>query len=247
MKTEQKLLTLTFSEQAQENYHVLRMVDDNGEELTWQMHGFITDLCPSMYFPTEEQYMEHVHQWEEIFEFPSWEDIAIPGVGACLAPWGADLTFKEIHQWLYDILFEMRSHLDGFEVENRILIDTGLSKDDDSMPFPSELTIALLLKKPQPVLDVIYMPEMPDFEDPMEGLKNTMLAYMSQGHEQIPICTSVPVIWNVTQNRPNVFSRGDICKVRFLNGGSGIKMTDHPEFMSSWETMPFSQVWKLWE
>ena len=132
MKTEQKLLTLTFSEQAQENYHVLRMVDDNGEELTWQMHGFITDLCPSMYFPTEEQYMEHVHQWEEIFEFPSWEDIAIPGVGACLAPWGADLTFKEIHQWLYDILFEMRSHLDGFEVENRILIDTGLSKEDDS-------------------------------------------------------------------------------------------------------------------
>ena len=74
-----------------------------------------------------------------------------------------------------------------------------------------------------------------------------MRAYMSLGHEQIPCGVTTPVIWNVTQNKPNVFRRGDMCKVRFINCGPGHKMYEHPEWMTSWATQPFNDIWTLWK
>jgi hypothetical protein len=246
MKTERKELPITMPNGNTETFHVLRLLDDNGDEQIWQMRSFVNDMCPPMHFATEEEYTEHVREWEEIFEFPSWDDIYTPGVGGTLFPWSSDLTPNEIHQWLFDILFEFRSCLDGFEIDERIRVSTIESRPDDSIPMP-EFTIGILLKKPTMVLDVLYAPKTPGFEDPMEGMKNTMLAFMSLGHEQVPISVSVPVIWNHTQNKSNVFNRGDLCSVRFVNGFKGGHMSDYIQYMTSWDAMPFNDIWKLWK
>lgn len=246
MKTEHQELALTMPNGNTETFNVIRLLDDDGLEHIWQMRSFINDMCPPMHFATEEEYMAHVHEWEEIFEFPSWDDISTPGIGATLFPWSSDLTPNEINQWLFDILFEMRSNLAGFEIEERVRVATVESKPDDLIPMP-QFTIGLHLNKPEQVLDVVYTPETPGFEDPITGLKCTMLAYMSLGHEQIPISISIPVIWNFTQNKPNVFNRGDLCAVRFVNGFKDGHMGDYIQSMTSWDSMPFNDIWKLWQ
>ncbi|MBQ7530663.1 MAG: hypothetical protein IJT12_03050 [Paludibacteraceae bacterium] len=249
MKTEQQELTLDMPNHGQETFRVLRAVDGSGDEMTWEMHGFMEEVCPPMHFPTKEEYQAYTQELGELFMFPEWEDIAIPGVGVVLNSCGEDLYPNEIHQWLFDILYEMRTHLDGFKVNERVHVDTGLSRPNDPTPMP-EMTIGLLLHTPASpnlVLDAVLAPETAGFENPEEGMKDTMWAFMQQGHKQVATWASVPIIWNITQNNPNVFRRGDRCKVRFVNSIPCLNMIYHPEWVSSWKDMPFSQVWELWK
>ena len=246
MKTERKELPITMPNGNTETFHVFRLLDENGDEQRWQMRSFVNDMCPPLHFATEEEYMEHVREWEEIFEFPSWDEINTPGFGGTLFPWSSDLTPNEINQWLFDILFEFRSYLDGFEIDERIRVSTMETQHNAPIPMP-QFTIGLLLNKPTQVLDVIYTPETPGFEDPIVGMKITMLAFISLGYKPVPICVSVPVVWNFTQNMPNVFRRGDFCSVRFVNGFKGGHMSDYIQSMSSWDSMPFNDIWNIWK
>lgn len=251
MKTERKELTLCVPDQqggsTSANLHVLRMIEDNGEEKTWVMRGFLNDMFHSLHFKTEEEYMEHVKEWDWAFIFPEWNEICRPGVGAYLSPLSDELAPNEIYQWLYDILFEMRLHLDDAEMVEKVQVETTETMPDDPIPLPP-MTVGILLDKPQQLLEVLYAPEVLDFEDPIEGLKNSMGAYMSLGHERVPMSVSVPVIWNLTLNHPNAFRRGDLCKVRFVNGLIGGRhMSDYLHNMPTWESMPFNDIWTLWD
>ena len=107
MTVERNDLALTMPDNNQERFRVVRMLDDNGEEKIWEMRSFLDDMFPPLYFETKEEYMEHVDQWAEIFQFPAWEEVAIPGVGAILNAHSNYLSQKEIHQWLLDIYFDM--------------------------------------------------------------------------------------------------------------------------------------------
>lgn len=250
MKTEHKELTLCVPDQQSGSinapFHVLRMMEDNGEEKTWEMRGFLNDMFPPLHFKTEKEYMEHVKEWDWAFIFPKWEEIARPGVGAYLSSLSDVLAPNEIYLWLYDILFEMRSHFDGCEVVEKVQVETTLAMPNDPIPLP-KVTVGILLSKPKQLLDLLFAPEVQDFKNPVEGIKNSMLAYMSLGHEQIPTSLTTPVVWNVTQNKPNVFRRGDMCKVRFINAGTDVKLYQHPEWMSSWATQPFNDIWNQWQ
>ena len=137
----------------------------------------------------------------------------------------------------------------GCNVAKRVRVDTGLSRPNDSAPMP-EMTIGLLLQTQSsqtPVLDTLLAPETAGFEIPEEGMKQTMWAFMQQGHEQVALWASVPVVWNITRNLPHVFRRGDLCKVRFVNSIPDRNMIYHPEWVKSWEDLPFGQVWDIWK
>ncbi len=248
MKTENKTIDLTFThnnEQHVESYNVLRMLDDDGNERTWEMHSFLENMLPPLCFETQEEYMAHVQEWEFFFEFPKWEDIAIPGSGAMLSAVSDHLSPKEIHQWLFDIYLQMWLGIEKYKMAEKVQIDSP-SLDLDGLHTP-RMTIGILVNTPTPCLSMIYVPEMPDFDPPSVGVGITMNAYMEQGHERIPYHIAVPVVWNITQNKANVFSRGDQCMVRFVCAKKDYLLTDHPERMASWETMPYSQVWDLWK
>lgn len=250
MKTEQKELTLCVPDQQGgstfENFHVLRMMDDNGDEKTWEMHGFMEELYPPLHFKTEKEYMEYVKEWDWAFIFPKWEEISLPGIGAYLNMFIDDLAPNEIHQWLFDVLFEMRSHLDGFEVEEKVKVQMIEAGPNDPITFP-KMTAGVLLSKPKQMLDVLFMPGLHEQVDPIDEIKGSMMAYMSLGHEQIPCEVTIPIVWNITQDKPNVFRRGDICKVRFVNCGSGNKMWEHPEWMTPEAVQSFSEIWNQWQ
>ena len=247
MTVEHKELVLDMPNNCKKLFHILGMFDDKGEEKIWEMHSFLEEMLPPLYFESKEEYMEHVNQWDEIFEFPVWDDVSIPGVGAVLSAASNHLSQKEIHQWLFDLLYEMWKAYQvktGYNPEQKVQIDPP-SLDLDGLRVP-KTTIGILLKTPTPCLSMIYLPDMPDFDPPKLGIAMSMNAYMALGNDRIPYHLVVPVVWNVTQNRPNIFSRGDKYKVRFVTINDSY-IIDHPEYMTSWETMPYSQVWNLWK
>lgn len=44
MKTERKELPITMPNGNTETFHVLRLLDDNGDEQIWQMRSFVNDI-----------------------------------------------------------------------------------------------------------------------------------------------------------------------------------------------------------
>ena len=250
MKTEHNELTLRVPDQQSGNisapFHVLRMMEDNGEEKIWEMRGFMEELLPRLHFKTEKEYMEFVKQWDWAFVFPRWEEISQPGVGAYLNMFVDDMAPNEIHQWLYDVLCDMRKHLSGFEVEEKVKVQTNEAGPNDPITFP-KMTVGVLLRKPKQTLDVLVVPGLHEEVNPVSEIKGSMWAYMGLGHEQISCCVTIPVVWNITQNKPNVFRRGDMCKVRFINCGGGNAMWEHPEWMAHEAVPYFNEIWNLWK
>lgn len=250
MKTELKELALSMptSDQTRslETFEVFRLMEDDGKEKVWEIRGFLNDLFPPLHFETKKEYMEYVKEWEWAFVFPTWEQIFLPGVGAYLTTLSDELASNEINQWLLDILFELRTHQADVEVVEKVKMNTESSLNNDSMPLYS-MTIGVLLKDPRPILDVVYAPESLDYNNLREGLAKAMYAYMSQGHEQALSGISIPIVWNITQDRPNVFRRGDKCYVRFIKGTANGTIHIREEWMTSWAELPFNEIWQLWE
>ena len=247
MRISSDILDLTFvnqdNQKSVEPCRVIRLINDVGNEEVWEMHGFMEEMVQPLRFRTKEEYMEHVKQWDEFFEFPSWEAISTPEKGAELLPYSNDMMAQEIHQWLYDIVCKMwSSYQHKYTFIEKVQVDS-LSFDLDGVQIP-KTTIGIEVGVPNSILNVLFIPEWPDFEDPLEGAGWALGTYQQIKHKWIPVYLLIPIVWNITQNKPNVFKRGDKCRVRFV---AAMRESDynHPERMSSWKDMPYSQVWDL--